>query len=56
MCLEHGKIRSLTCIKCRQNVCDTCALFGSHKGHDVRQQQAIMEDIRIRMEMLMDSF
>ena len=56
ICLEHGKSRSLICINCQRNVCDTCALFGSHKGHDVRQKNELMSDIQIRMEMLMESY
>lgn len=56
MCLEHGKLKGLICVNCQHQVCETCALFGEHKGHDVRQQQTIMEDIRVRMEKLMDTF
>lgn len=56
MCLEHGKLKGLICVNCQHNVCETCALFGEHKGHDVRQQQSIMLDIRVRMEKLMDTF
>ena len=42
MCLEHGKVRNLICIKCEAHVCDTCALFGAHKGHDVQQKNELM--------------
>jgi hypothetical protein len=56
MCLEHGQEKALICVSCRKNVCEKCALFGSHIDHDVRQKKDIMDDIRIRMEMLMDSF
>lgn len=49
-------MKGLICVNCQQQVCETCALFGEHKGHDVRQQLTIMEDIRVRMEKLMDTF
>jgi hypothetical protein len=45
MCLEHGKQRELICISCQKTVCHTCALFGGHKGHDVREQAETMNEI-----------
>jgi len=56
VCLEHGKLRSLICIDCQQHVCETCALFGSHQGHDVRQTSEVMNDIKLRMELLMENY
>ena len=55
-CLEHGKPRSLICVTCKQNVCDTCALFGSHKSHDVREKSALMDAIATRTTQLMDCY
>jgi hypothetical protein len=37
-------------------VCETCALFGSHQGHDVRQTSEVMNDIKLRMELLMENY
>lgn len=56
MCLEHGKPRELICVKCRKKCCDTCALFGSHRGHDVRQQNDTMTEIQLRTEVLMEMY
>ena len=56
MCLEHGKPRELICIKCQKKVCHTCALFGSHKGHDVREKNETMNEIQLRMEVLIEMY
>lgn len=56
MCLEHAKPRDLICVQCRKRCCDTCALFGSHKGHDVWQQARTMEEIQMRTEVLMEMY
>jgi len=56
MCLEHGKPRDLICVKCKKKCCDTCALFGAHKGHDVRQSTDTMNEIKMRMEVLMEMY
>ena len=56
MCLEHGKPRGLICVNCQKNVCDTCALFGVHKGHDVRQINEIINEVQQRMERLMEQY
>lgn len=56
MCLEHGKPRDLICVGCRKKCCDTCALFGSHKGHDVWQHTKTMEEIKMRTEVLIEMY
>lgn len=37
-------------------VCHTCALFGGHKGHDVREKIDTMKEIEVRTEVLMEMF
>ena len=37
-------------------VCHTCALFGDHKGHDVREKIDTMKEIEVRTEVLMEMF
>ena len=56
MCLEHGKPRELICIHCQKKVCHTCALFGGHKGHDVREKTETMNEIQLRMEVLIEMY
>lgn len=56
MCLEHSKKRVLICVDCQKNVCDTCALFGAHRGHAVFQKQKLLAKIHDRMDQLMENF
>lgn len=37
-------------------ICHTCALFGDHKGHDVRERVDTMREIEVRTEVLMEMF
>lgn len=37
-------------------ICHTCALFGAHKGHDVREKFDTMREIEVRTEVLMEMF
>jgi hypothetical protein len=46
----------LICLTCRKMVCHTCALFGDHKGHDVREKIDTMKEIEVRTEVLMEMF
>ena len=56
MCLEHCKPKELICVQCRKKCCHTCALFGQHKGHDVREQRETINEIQLRMEVLMEMY
>ena len=40
-CSEHGHASELICLKCKTKVCPRCALFGSHKGHDVKEMSEV---------------
>ena len=37
-------------------ICSTCALFGSHKGHDVRMEQEVVNELTVRTELLIQMF
>jgi hypothetical protein len=37
-------------------VCTQCALFGTHKGHDVRQEEEILKEISLKVDVLMDMY
>jgi hypothetical protein len=37
-------------------VCAQCALFGQHKGHDVRQEEDVAREITLKVEVLMDMY
>ena len=34
-CSEHREEKKLFCLQCKLFSCNTCALFGDHKDHDV---------------------
>jgi hypothetical protein len=41
-CKEHDRPQELVCLSgCRVRVCPHCALFGAHKGHDVREESEV---------------
>ena len=35
-CAEHDNPLNIVCVDCRVKICSMCALFGRHKGHEVR--------------------
>mgnify|MGYP006922973100 CR=1 FL=1 len=42
MCAEHQACKELICLSgCQVRVCPHCALFGTHKGHDVRKESEV---------------
>lgn len=55
-CPKHGKNNELICINCRHRICHNCALFGEHKGHDIREQDEAMKEVVVRTEVLMEMF
>lgn len=38
--------------KCKS--CAECALFGKHKGHEIRTNSDVMQEITVRAECLLD--
>ena len=46
----------MICINCKHKVCHNCALFGEHKGHDIREQDEAMKEVVVRTEVLMEMF
>ena len=37
-------------------ICSTCALFGAHKGHDVRMEQEVVNELTARTELLIQMY
>ena len=37
-------------------ICSTCALFGQHKGHDVRMEHEVVNELTIRTELLIQMY
>jgi hypothetical protein len=40
----------------KERTCSSCALFGQHKGHDVRPEQEVLDQINLRTECLMEMY
>jgi len=38
LCQMHNKPIEIICIDCKERICSNCALFGNHKGHDIRME------------------
>jgi len=53
-CAEHRKKLEYVCLDDRIKVCANCALFGRHRGHNVKPEEDIMREITIRAECLFD--
>ena len=51
-----GKTLELICVNCSRKVCHSCALFGEHKGHDVREAGEAINEIQIRIDVLMEMY
>ena len=56
MCPIHGKPLDVICVTCKERTCSNCALFGAHKGHDVRPEQEVLDQINLRTECLMEMY
>ena len=37
-------------------ICSQCALFGGHKGHDVRMEEDVAKEISLKVEVLMEMY
>lgn len=56
MCQIHNKPIEIICIDCKERICSNCALFGNHKGHDIRMEQEVLDEINLRTECLMEMY
>lgn len=56
MCEEHDRIQELICVDDKHRVCTQCALFGRHKGHDVRMEEEVAKEISLKVEVIMEMF
>ena len=55
-CNEHGRKLELICLDHKCRICASCALFGSHKGHNYRPEEEILKEITGKAETLIDLF
>ncbi len=56
LCPEHMRELELICVTDKRKICTQCALFGTHKGHDVRQESEVAAEINMRVEVLMEMY
>jgi hypothetical protein len=56
ICKEHGRKLELICIQDKTRICYNCALFGHHKGHEILQENEVMNEITLRTEMLIQMY
>lgn len=55
-CEEHNRKLEIICIQDRMRICSTCALFGAHKGHDVRMEHEVVGELAVRTELLIQMY
>ena len=48
LCPKHKKIIEIVCIDCKERICSNCALFGNHRGHDIKEESMVLDEINIR--------
>lgn len=56
LCPKHKRKLEIICIDDRVRVCANCALFGEHKGHEVRQEDEVIDEITRTGELLMTMY
>lgn len=56
LCPLHQRVLDIICIQDRARICANCALFGSHKNHDIRLEQEVVGEITYRTELLITMY
>lgn len=44
VCLPHKKPLDIVCLSDMMRICQMCAIFGEHKGHDFKSIEQIEEE------------
>jgi B-box zinc finger/Zinc finger, C3HC4 type (RING finger) len=53
-CKDHKKSLEFICLLDKAKVCANCALFGKHRGHEIKPIDEIVNDIASKAECLME--
>lgn len=53
MCKKHNRLREICCLDCRELICSKCALFDSHKDHNIREHEEVTDEIADNVDKLM---
>lgn len=56
LCPHHQRKLEIICIQDRERICSNCALFGSHKNHDIRMEHEVVSEITTRTELLITMY
>lgn len=54
LCADHKKLLEYMCIQDKSKVCANCALFGQHRGHEIRPLDDLLQEITLKAECLLD--
>lgn len=54
LCPEHKKRLEIVCIDHKQKICVNCALFGSHKNHEIKNEDEVIRDINFRADRILE--
>ena len=52
----HDRSLELICVDDKIRICAQCALFGPHKGHDVRMEDEVTKEISLKVEVLIEMY
>lgn len=55
-CKVHNRPAELICVDDKMRICAQCALFGQHKGHDVRMEEEVTKEISLKVEVIMEMY
>lgn len=55
-CKEHGKKLEIVCLEHQQRICVNCALFGSHKNHNIKGEEEVLREISFRADKVLEIF
>ncbi|CDW91449.1 achain crystal structure of engineered northeast structural genomics consortium target [Stylonychia lemnae] len=55
-CPVHQRPVELICVDDKMRICAQCALFGQHKGHDVRMEEEVTKEISLKVEVIMEMY
>ncbi len=56
LCATHKRKLEVVCVLCKERICTNCALFGKHRGHDIRTEEEIFKEISERADYLIEMY
>jgi hypothetical protein len=56
LCAAHGRQLEVICMDCMKRICTNCALFGDHKNHDIRSEEEIRTETKVKFEYMTEMY